>query len=704
MVKVKFFFLEAVRMIKKINYIQLALFILILLAPLNHKELFSIFMWGMTPVRFFLALFILTGILVFVKNPKLKDSILIILLLFSLLIGLSTLVAANKLDALLFSFFYFSLPAFYIIYKKILTINKNFIENFLNTYLLSFAISTAFLIFQIIYYTLSQKLIGAVWPVPGHFPRFGALFWDINHFGAFAVINIWILIYKIQSNFKNKKAVFGYSVFLVLSLVALNLTSSRSSIMGLAIGALCLIYILITNSKGDSKNVFSKISVFVFSLLPFLVFLSSIAIGKYVRNFFFYRIHSFFTHFILIKIGFGLFKEHPWLGIGANNFDGALKSSTFFKDFSLLDPGALNYKIPIHSVWMHFLTEGGVFTFLLFLVLVSFSLYLLLKSYNLNKRFLDLILFCSLVSLLFAGIFYSYNLEFYWAFVTFIFFYSFSTVNFKFSQFKLFIFNLFSLKSLSAVTLVVTFIYLISNIGLSPTLNEINFFNLAKTISFSTDLTKISYFITKQYQYMFGYFPYVARLTPLTFLVASVGTLNYVIKFKNKFLGFNFSLTLITILFALSKSFELSINSFYIYTAVLLFAVLKIIFSKLTIKSFIPKSDLALLVLSAICFLSVYIGYKNIAVNSYNPNVSKITNSLAQKYSLNNFKIYTFKPEFIDPISFYTEPTAVIKNGLPELNEDSIYITNQKVDFKYDRVLSNQAISAFLNFNKVDVP
>jgi len=203
---------------------------------------------------------------------------------------------------------------------------------------------------------------------------------------------------------------------------------------------------------------------------------------------------------------------------------------------------------------------------------------------------------------------------------------------------------------------------------------------------------------------MFGYFPYVARLTPLTFLVASVGTLNYVIKFKNKFLGFNFSLTLITILFALSKSFELSINSFYIYTAVLLFAVLKIIFSKLTIKSFIPKSDLALLVLSAICFLSVYIGYKNIAVNSYNPNVSKITNSLAQKYSLNNFKIYTFKPEFIDPISFYTEPTAVIKNGLPELNEDSIYITNQKVDFKYDRVLSNQAISAFLNFNKVDVP
>lgn len=678
--------------------------LLVLLSPLNHKELFSVYTWSLLPVRFVLFLVILSGGFLFLIKRKLVDSVFIILLGLSAFLTLSTLVAENKLEALLFSAFYISLPFLYLIFKYLYLSNKTLVNRFIDVYIFSFVLSLVFLAFQIIYYYTTNKLIGAVWPVPNNVPRFGSVFWDINHYGAFIVINIWLVAYRCYVNWKNKKAFSLYTFLLLISLCALVLTSSRSSMLGLLSGLIVFKLIYISYFRDRLKKLTFKVASTALVFLPFLIYIVSSILGTFVRNFFFYRIHSFFTHFILLRIGFDLFKQNPILGIGANNFSYALKNSPYYSEFALLDPGALDYKIPVHSVWMHFLAEGGIFTFATFCIVVLFTIYLLYKKVSKEKDILSLFLLSSFIAILVSGIFYSYNLEFYWVYFVFVVLYSYAGT--KFSKKVLLDFKnvFFSVKTLSIAIVTFSFIYIFSHLDSVPSYSEVIFFNQSKLYEtfMISEFTKV---LTYKYQYMFGYFPYVSRLAPLTFFVSIISILFLTLKNMSTYSRLFLSLVIVTFIFALTNAFSLNNISYNIYFFALVFFVASYIYSvPFEKRQLIVEKRWVHFILAIMILIFSVISFYRIGSYSYLPDVSKLTNSLARKYSLNNFEMYAKEPDYIVPMSFYLEPDNMVFLQ-PEFNgKDFIYITNSPVTFQYDREIHNGDVRAYLKFYKVNVP
>ena len=400
------------------------LYLLTPLVILMHKQYFSLFgVWDLLPIRI-AASFLFFGYLIriyrdksfkliindYKKNPYLTTLIV--------LIGVITLSFANTISfqesVKLFAFLCLQVFLIFITVNLINTETKLF--NWIKIYIYTIGISILFAVFQYWYFLRYNKTIGALWYIPGVYTRVGSLFWDVNHFGAFLVAGLFItfsyfLIIK-QKYFK------VISLFVSLFTVPiLILTNSRSAWGGAFVGA--ILYAGLLYKNGYKKFVLLSVialvalSISVFSYVEIKTDFSFVA---WYANYTHTRLDSSESHMILLNKAWQVFKVHQLVGGGYGNFNEQLRTLNA-KDneyYFARDPGAAKVRVPSHSVWGQMLSETGLLGFGVF---SFFNLIVLIGLIRLSIKNRDVFasgLIASLVSTLSSGIFYSYNLEFFW--------------------------------------------------------------------------------------------------------------------------------------------------------------------------------------------------------------------------------------------------------------------------------------------------
>ncbi|MCX6784009.1 MAG: glycosyltransferase family 39 protein, partial [candidate division WWE3 bacterium] len=409
--------------------LKFGFYLLIAVLPLLHKETFSLVIWDLLPVRLVLATLGLVGatrLVVWLRKTRkfsdirsfLKDPVLLGLLALFVLRVLSLFNSLNLLASLKLLVFFGGIILFYIFFKYLVKRDTlSFIKTATNLYVWVALITGILAIFQLIAQEVFKKTIGGVWVVPGHLPRIGSTFWDVNHYGGYLITVIPLaLVLSFSATSKAWKRWWaGVSVFLSFVLV---LTQSRSAWLGMVAGIIVLLGILWF--WGQRKRVYAVILILVIGFLGYFNFitLQNQTLDRVIGGFIHTRIDSFDTHFTLLSASSELMLKYPWIGSGYGSFSEHLKETSVSTEFFDKDNRLGTDRVPSHSVWGEVMAETGipgiVVYSLLMLVIIGYSLLAALKTPETDKKLLQLGFLASTVAILVSGIFYSYNIEFYW--------------------------------------------------------------------------------------------------------------------------------------------------------------------------------------------------------------------------------------------------------------------------------------------------
>jgi len=252
--------------------------------------------------------------------------------------------------------------------------------------------------------------------------RLGSIFWDVNHFGGYlAGLLVPALAFTLISKGKESRTYFIFFLFIGL---ALFLTNSRSAwIIGFI--SLLTFLILAVYRKIGKKGVFYALAgLTVVSLVLFSMYQDRDSLFREkVRSYFHYRMDSFDSHFLLLQGALDVFNKYPLIGGGTGSFFEHFKETPTSNEFLKRDPAGLSGRVPAHSIWGEVIAESGALGMFVFiaLVLLFFGIlfYALVHSKNWQDYFLYSSFLGSLLGWLVAGIFYSYNSEFF--FILFFF-------------------------------------------------------------------------------------------------------------------------------------------------------------------------------------------------------------------------------------------------------------------------------------------
>ncbi|MBW6441311.1 glycosyltransferase family 39 protein [Patescibacteria group bacterium] len=408
---------------------KLSLYILIVLSVLLHKELFSFYRWDLMPVRVFMLALLCSGItkiyFYVVKERGIKsllsyfkDPYILFLLVIWFTRGLSIIFSKNIQASLLLFGFFTTVVALgiylYLTFKDTPDELIKYLRFF--TYVV-FGLSL-FGFIQLVYFYQTQRVIGAMWPVPGRIPRVGSLFWDVNHYGALlaATIPIMGIFLFTDKNLKSKVL----NVFMILSSSAsLLLTNSRTAWMVMAFAVLFFATILMIKKFGSKGLVYIFLAIVLVST-PFLIEYNKKKSNfrRYVRDAFHYRIDSFDSHFMLLTGTYQIFEKYPYLGGGYGSFFEHFSKTKIAPEFFTRDTAALSNRVPAHTIWGESLSETGIIgtvPYVLFSLFVLITpLYVFFKGKDKNNRFIGGVFSSVVFGWYMAGIFYSYNAEFFW--------------------------------------------------------------------------------------------------------------------------------------------------------------------------------------------------------------------------------------------------------------------------------------------------
>jgi len=430
---------------------------LILLIPFTHKESFSVIDPDLVWSKFVLVICGIRGFYLFVKNFKalLLDRIFLVMLLFLVLQYLTLIYTQDFLSSVKYLGFFSCVVFSYPVVKSFLVKTGFNISTIVYTYAVSFLIVLGFLSVQIYLQENFSKAIGGVWPVPGYPSRYGATFWDVNHFGVYLASLFFLffgfLFTSIKKNIEQYssynyirdyllKLLFRSNGFgdvlksaqdkmiplrltlinIVLAVLVctipyvLDLTGSRSSAIGFAVSIL-LFCVIFANRNRNILNFFrnsyvwffSGLSVFVLYTLSFYLFESGL------RASFLYRSVSFYSHLFLLKVGIVSGLQNP-MGVGVNAFSTYFQSSDWADTYYYIDKSALSLKLPLHNLWLEVWVETGVISFIVFATLWILILVGLFKVFKKNKDLVALSLMSVLTVFGVGGLFYSYKSEFFW--------------------------------------------------------------------------------------------------------------------------------------------------------------------------------------------------------------------------------------------------------------------------------------------------
>lgn len=411
-----------------IEDISTGFLLLLLLMPLQHKELFSLIVWDVLPIRVAFFGILLTTFyrfyLWFRRYKKtetvlkfIKDPVLILLaLLYLVRLASIILVAENKMAGFKLLAFYTTVVYFYLLIKFLYS-KYQFapIRKALTVYALIGSVTGLFAAIQYFSFLLFKTKFGAIWDIPGHRPRVGSTYWDVNHFAAFISSVI-----PLSASYIFVKR--GYTrLFWILNTIflcgILYITQSRSSWMGLAASSsVFVVFLMLKGYKKYAKIVVVFCIIGILGALSYFQFLGPGVAQKY-KSFMHTRLDSFDTHFILVEGAMEVYRDNPWLGKGYGNFNEAFRETSYSDEYFFREKNIINQRVPSHSIWGEVASETGFFGIatyvLLFFTILAFTFYGFLSSKS-RESFIALGTSTGILALLISGIFYTYNLEFFW--------------------------------------------------------------------------------------------------------------------------------------------------------------------------------------------------------------------------------------------------------------------------------------------------
>lgn len=427
----------------RINFLSSVILALVL-STFLHKEMFSIYIWDLLPIRILMGAYILSSLYDFIKFNKftlkflryLKDPFILLLILFVISKFISTVNSLDLKTSLFLNLFYLSIVNFIItLYLKLQA--RDILEILKKYIFIAFLVALVPFI-QIYLYFNNNYLFGAILNVAGlnvDFPSFsfnydfftqalklivmtrlGSIFWDVNHFGGFlAGILMPSLAYALIAKDSSQRKQFIYFIFIGISLF---LTNSRSAWIIAAVSTL-VFFILLIYRKIGKKGVLYSLAGFVFmSVILFSMYQDKNSLFREkVRSYFHYRMDSFDSHFLLLQGAVEVFEKHPVIGGGTGSFFEHFKETTTSNEFLKKDPAGLSGRVPAHSIWGEVLAESGAVGVFIFVAICLLSISILIYSLIHSRDSMDYLLYSSfigsLIGWLVAGIFYSYNSEFY---------------------------------------------------------------------------------------------------------------------------------------------------------------------------------------------------------------------------------------------------------------------------------------------------
>lgn len=427
----------------------------LVLSTLLHKELFSIYIWDLLPIRIFMVAFLVNSIFEFFKFnglslkfiPYLKNPF-IFLNIFIVISRLLSLINTQSLSSTVFLNIFYITVSVFLIHLSIKFNEAELLDTIKKYTLISVVLGLVTFI-QLYFYFQYSYLFGAILNVAGRsvdvpefslsaeyltnvlklvvMTRVGSLFWDVNHFGGFVASTfMFSLAFLLTAKDKKSRIIFLIS-FLILGTV-LFLTNSRSAWLLALVSLIITFTSLIYRKVGKKGIIYTLVIVSIVSTFLFFQYQDRNSLFREkVRSYFHYRLDSFDSHFLLLRGTVNVFDKYQIIGGGVGSFFEHFKSTETADEFLRRDPAGLSTKVPAHTIWGEVLSETGLVGISLFVLMVllitSTHLYGMIHS---NKD--DFVLYSSFFGLtigwLVAGIFYSYNSEFFYISLLLPFFYS----------------------------------------------------------------------------------------------------------------------------------------------------------------------------------------------------------------------------------------------------------------------------------------
>ena len=418
---------------------RFSIYILILLSVLLHKEVFSIYKWDILPIRVFMLAFSVYALIYAVMSIRRKEFLNqiksfvldpFVFLLIGLFIfrSISLINSKNLFSSISLLGFFGTVVVFGIYLYKKFSNAPDIILRYIKYYVAIVFGLCLFAFSQFFVYMKYGFIFGALWNVPGHLPRLGATFWDVNHFGGLLasvlpILGVFILVSK---KFSYK---FMYFLMFVPMLAVLALTNSRSAwILAFVSFFVFIVLFLIQNigKKGLLVAIFGLSLVLLPLFYEYQIKSSPFRAG--VKQYLNYRLDSFDSHFLLLRGALQVFEKYPYIGGGYGSFFEQFSKTKVASEYFGRDPAGLNVRVPAHTIWGEVFAETGIIgfsLFLLFVLLLIFSMmYISFKINDKKERLLIMSMTSSVIGFMVAGIFYSYNSEFFWLILFFYFLYA----------------------------------------------------------------------------------------------------------------------------------------------------------------------------------------------------------------------------------------------------------------------------------------
>ncbi len=409
--------------------LRYGLYLFIATIPLDNRVVFTLGVPRLLPVRVVLLAIVAVSFLKWRRkywlwlkpNNLFDDGVLLVLVGLWIVRAISLINADHLGNSLsLFSFFT-AIGALYFVLRAVYFAHGfDFIFKLFYLYLFV-GFATGFVsVAQFIAYEFFDFVLPAVWPTEYQPVRIGGTFWDINHYAGFLVTVIPSFIALAIAKVKIKKRWLYICASLFL-LIILGMTLSRSgwAAFVVAVGTMLVLFLI----RGLFKE-FKILTGFVILLVAASV-VGSLYFGLPIVD----RLHSLRdipnndaikAHAMILASGFEVFTMHPIIGGGYGGFNEDFRKTSLADDYFAKDP-VQDAHIPAHSVWMEVLAETGVLGFTFYTLFIFMLLHTLFDAIWQSKDRLLVLLNTaavgSILGLLVSGIFYSYNLEFFWFFL-----------------------------------------------------------------------------------------------------------------------------------------------------------------------------------------------------------------------------------------------------------------------------------------------
>ena len=398
------------------------LFLFVLFLPLANQDRYFLWHPKLYPSTILLVILILFHSPYLWQEVRKKqfwsDKYLLLLTALFGVRAISVINSRSLTNSLLLLAFFGSVIFLYLILKRLAKTDEKFFSLLFQLYL---AVVVVIGFFGLLQYLLA--LGGVILPgvlKGGNYFRIPSTFYDANHLPPFISTGLFFFL-GFSFLAKDVRQKFGFLILsLVLAMVSV-LTFSRSGFLGTVVGSLTFGFLSLKNGFGKKLlPIVLVLLVFVGGVLYFSHRTHYSLVDRMFKSLTDPAEKSTVAHYELLLGEWQLFLDHPILGVGYGGFSEAFRASEHSKGHTWIDP-VKDIRLPAHSIWLETLVETGVVGFipyLLSMLLVTQQLFAGLFKAPTDQDKIYLLAFISgFLALLSGGIFYSYNLLFFWYFI-----------------------------------------------------------------------------------------------------------------------------------------------------------------------------------------------------------------------------------------------------------------------------------------------